>query len=132
MISSRKITYIVIGAMAAFVMFSVVSVDPKPVHTPSAVISIAEGSFLQGCEAEGICYIPQDLTVRKGATVTWNNDDTELHTVTSGASSETAALEFDSGIMEVGGSFEHTFESAGTYEYHCTIHPWAKAVVVVR
>ena len=132
MISSRRITYIVIGAMAAFILFSVVSVDPKPIHTPSAVISIAEGSFLQGCEAEGICYIPHDLTVRKGATVVWNNDDTELHTVTSGASGETAAAEFDSGIIESGESFEHTFESAGTYEYHCAVHPWAKAAVVVR
>lgn len=132
MISSRWITCIVIGAVAAFIAFNVMSADPRPVHTPSAVISIAEGSFLQGCEAEGICYIPPDLTVRKGVTVTWSNDDTELHTVTSGASSETAAAEFDSGIMEVGASFEHTFENAGTYEYHCAIHPWATAVVIVR
>ena len=132
MISSRNVTFIVIGVVAAFIAFSVMSTSPEPVHTPSAVISIAEGSFLQGCEAEGICYIPHDLTVRKGATVTWNNDDTELHTVTSGASGETAAAEFDSGIIEVGGSFEYTFESAGTYEYHCAIHPWAIAVVIVR
>ncbi|MCE2497434.1 MAG: hypothetical protein J4F28_00270 [Nitrosopumilaceae archaeon] len=132
MISSRNVTFIVIGVVAAFITLNVVSSSPEPVHTPSATISIAEGSFLQGCEAEGICYIPHDLTVRKGATITWSNDDTELHTVTSGASSETAAAEFDSGIIEVGGSFGHTFESAGTYEYHCSIHPWAKAVVVVR
>ena len=129
---SRKITFAVIGIMAAIIAFSVMSMKPEPIHTPLAVVSIAEGSFLQGCEADSICYTPHDLTIRKGATVTWNNDDAEIHTVTSGPSSEAATDEFDSGIIEPGGSFEHTFESVGTYEYHCAVHPWAEAFIIVR
>jgi len=66
---------------------------------------------------ENTAYNPQQLSVDIGATVTWINKDGVDHTVTSGEGL------FDSGNISAGGTFEYTFDSAGTYNYGCTIHP---------
>ena len=72
-------------------------------------------------------FSPKALTVTVGATVTWKNTTSVAHTVTSddGAS-------FDSGIVPAGGTFTFTFTKAGSYAYHCDIHPYMKATVVVK
>ncbi len=67
------------------------------------------------------------FTIAAGGTVTWFNADTVQHTVTS----NTTGL-FDSGLMDPGTYWSHTFTTPGTYEYHCTPHSttmWGKVVV---
>lgn len=61
-------------------------------------------------------YKPADLQVKAGTTVTFTNVDTFAHTVTAKDKS------FDSGNMDEGATFEHTFAEAGTFEYLCAIH----------
>lgn len=59
------------------------------------------------------------LVVAPGTTVTWVNNDTEAHTVTSVDSPPA----FSSGNILPGGSFSHTFNNPGTFDYFCDIHP---------
>lgn len=61
-------------------------------------------------------FSPQTDTVPAGTTVTWCNKDGFAHTVTADDRS------FDSGNVPVNGTFERTFDQAGTVPYHCTIH----------
>jgi plastocyanin len=70
-------------------------------------------------------YDPANLSITSGLTVTWINEDSVPHTVTSDDGV------WDSGAIAPGGTFSHTFEQAGTYAYHCTIHPNMKATVEV-
>jgi nitrite reductase (NO-forming) len=78
-------------------------------------------------------YEPTTLTVPTGTTVTWKNSDSTLHTVTSGsAESGVSGTEFDSSYMAGGKTFQHTFSSAGTFDYYCTLHPFMKGQVVVN
>lgn len=121
---------LVVGMIAGIFGFLILEPDLRPDRL--AVVSMTEGSFLQGCEVDSVCYLPQDITILSGTTVTWSNDDGVMHTVTSGAANSSPTGLFDSGIMESGDTFEYTFESAGTYDYHCTLHPWAAGVVIVR
>lgn len=65
------------------------------------------------------------LSIAKGTTVTWTNNDAATHTVTADDGS------FDSGNIPTGGTFSHTFTTAGTVAYHCTIHTGMKANVVI-
>lgn len=114
------------------------STEPVPVEEPtaapmSAKVSIPSGNSLPGCEETNECYIPYVVTISVGGTVTWTNDDTAVHTVTSGT------LEgggpdgiFDSSIIMTGKTFEHTFDEAGTFDYFCTVHPWMPGQVVVE
>ena len=59
------------------------------------------------------------------------NQDTEVHTVTSGTPADGPDGLFDSGLIDNYMYFYHTFEEAGTYDYFCTLHPWMQGKVVV-
>ena len=52
-----------------------------------------------GCDIEDICYIPSKIIVEKGGSVTWLNEDSAFHTVTSGFYGEPTEL-FDSGYLD--------------------------------
>ena len=78
-------------------------------------------------EISNFAYSPQEVTVKVGDTVTWTNMDSAIHTVTSDNGNE-----LDSATLSQGDTYSHTFESAGTYDYHCTIHPYMKGKVVVE
>ena len=62
-------------------------------------------------------YRPASVTVSPGTTITWRNIDDRPHTVTDRAGS------FDSGIFDTGGTYTRTFDTPGTFQYFCTLHP---------
>ncbi len=59
---------------------------------------------------------PQRVTIQKGATVVWINQEADTHTVTADDG------KFDSGDLDLGGMFSFTFNEAGTFPYYCEIH----------
>lgn len=65
------------------------------------------------------------ITVAVGATVIWVNNDNMVHTVTADDGS------FNSGDIQVNGSFSKTFNSTGTYPYHCIYHTGMTGTIVV-
>ncbi len=74
---------------------------------------------------QDFAFTPQTLSVKVGTKVTWTNNDSALHTVTSTDSMSTNASTtgaFDSGQLSQGDTFSFTFTNAGTYFYECTIH----------
>jgi len=116
--------------------------EPEPLPEPtlepqsdlpmSLTISAPDGSGVPGCEETNECYIPYDATVAVGATVTWSNDDTAAHTVTSGNVNAGPTGVFDSGLFMAGATFEFTFDEAGTYDYFCMVHPWMTGIIHVE
>ncbi len=92
-------------------------------------VSIPQGA---GIPEDGqIYYDPQVIDVTVGTTISWDNMDTTIHTVTSGQVPEADGL-FDSEMMAAGDSFEFTFTDAGSYDYYCTFHPWMLGTVNVE
>jgi len=73
-----------------------------------------------------MAFGPATLTVKTGTTVTWKNNDGIAHTVTSNDGTT-----FDSGTLAAGASFSFTANTAGTFAYHCTIHPGMTATLIV-
>jgi plastocyanin len=71
-------------------------------------------------------YDPSPVEVAVGDTVTWTNNDSVPHTVTSSDGS------IQSGTMQPGQSFSYTFETAGSFDYHCEFHPNMSGQVVVQ
>ncbi len=71
-------------------------------------------------------FSPATLTVKVGTTVTWTNKDPATHTVTS----DTGV--FESGNLAASASYSYVFSKAGTFNYHCSIHPSMKGSVVVQ
>ena len=71
-------------------------------------------------------FEPAVLSVARGDTVTWVNDDTEEHTVTATDRSYTSPG------LDQAETFSHTFTAPGTYQYFCALHPHMTATVVVQ
>jgi len=71
-------------------------------------------------------FTPDDVDVAVGTTVTWMNADSIAHTSTSNASG------WDSGTIAPGRQFSFTYQTAGTFPYHCAIHPGMVGTVVVH
>jgi plastocyanin len=79
-------------------------------------------------------YSPETVETTVGSMVTWTNDDTTLHTATSGTvqgNTGTPDDVFDSGYLNKGASFSWVPEEAGEYDYYCTLHPYMTGKVVV-
>lgn len=84
-----------------------------------------------GCEETDRCYIPSMIVVDSGNQVTWVNEDSAFHSVTSGFYGDPTEL-FDSGYLDPFESYTLTFDETGIYDYHCTLHPWMKGQVIVE
>jgi plastocyanin len=71
-------------------------------------------------------FQPILLTVPAGTKVTWVNKGSKAHTVVSNDKL------FDSGLVNIGGEFSHTFDAPGTYLYHCAPHAKMVGQIVVQ
>lgn len=104
----------------------------------TATVSIPEGSGASAdapCVAENTCFNPAEVTVDVGGEVTWSNDDSAAHTVTSGdlsADPDNVGADFDSSLFMAGKTFSHKFDAAGDYPYFCMVHPWMVGKVIVQ
>ena len=84
-----------------------------------------------GCEEDDRCYIPSQIVIEHRKQVTWVNEDSAFHSVTSGFYGEPTEL-FDSGHLDPYQSFSFTFDEIGIYDYYCTLHPWMEGQVIVE
>lgn len=75
---------------------------------------------------KNFAFSPARLVVSKGATVTWAFQDSTQHNVTANNSA------FKSTDQASGGTYAFTFNSTGSYDYICSIHPYMKGNVTVR
>jgi nitrite reductase (NO-forming) len=89
----------------------------------STQISIVNGATTLGDKA----FSPSHVKIKVGSTVVWTNDDSTIHTVTSGApNTPNAGQVFDSGLTSLispSKTYSHKFTSAGEFSYFCRLHP---------
>ena len=90
--------------------------------TSGATVSMAKGS--QAADNPEF-FVPAEVTVKAGETITWKNDDTAIHTATSGKDT-TPDGKFDTSLVSPGQSSKPIAmpNEAGLYPYFCTLHPW--------
>ena len=92
----------------------------KPTTTTTVQISkTVAGSIVS------FAFNPNQIVINVGDTVTWTNNDPVDHTTTS-------AGNWNSGSLTFGASFSEVFNSPGTFNYFCSIHPSMTATVVVN
>jgi len=95
-------------------------------------ISIPLDSSLAGnCDVPNTCFNPEFITVGSGDNVTWMNDDTIIHTVTSGTPGGGPDGLWDSDDLGAGEDFSIVAPQVGTYDYYCKLHPWQTGVLDV-
>ena len=72
-----------------------------------------------------ISYMQPRITIAAGTTVEWTNNDPLPHSVTA------VDRSFNSGLIQPGRTYRHTFTKAGTYNFYCMPHPFMKGVITV-
>jgi len=77
---------------------------------------------------DGSGYQPAVITVKKGDTVTWVNEDDRDHTVYS---DDPKDKDFRSDNLGNGDTYSHKFDKAGKFPYHCKYHPRMHGTVTV-
>jgi plastocyanin len=75
---------------------------------------------------KNIHYLQPTMQIDVGTTVEWKNNDPLPHTVTA------ANKSFDSGLIQPGRTYRHTFTKAGTFNVYCIPHPFMKGTIVVK
>jgi plastocyanin len=70
-------------------------------------------------------FLNAELKVAAGTSVEFDNKDSQAHTATSDDGT------FDTGLIAAGANTSVKFDKAGTFSYHCSLHPFMKAKVVV-
>lgn len=101
--------------------------DQASTATEQPTADTESGNTLRTTVAiENFAYSPATITVKKGTTITWTNNDSVEHTVTS----DEGTL-MNSEMLAKGSSYSVAFNETGTYAYHCQPHPNMKATVVV-
>jgi len=87
--------------------------------TPVSIVSNASN-------LTATAFAPSPVSVQAGGSVTWTNNDNTAHTSTANNGA------WNSGSIAPGRTFTMTFPSAGTFTYHCTIHPGMTGTVTVQ
>jgi plastocyanin len=103
-----------------------------PVYAQATTASV---SIVQGSSSPTISkpYDPSPLTVKPGTSVTWTNNDSSIHTVTSGLPEKgDVGTLFDSSLINPGMTFVHIFDKQGTFDYSCTLHPFMHGQIIVK
>jgi len=125
--SFRKLVVVGIAALgvAAAIALSLMFYSSLAPPTPSEVFVIIPNGAGENLH---LGFEPPKITIVIGVnnTVVWKNEDSDWHTAHSNIP------EFNSGLIQPGASFTHTFLRAGVYPYHCDPHPWMTGVVTVK
>jgi len=117
---------VLLSAVACGSSYSSPSTTPSPAPGPVATSGTPVTIPVNASTLTSTTFAPDAVDVSAGATVTWTNNDGVSHTSTSDAGV------WDSGIVQPGGQFSVSFPTAGTYRYHCLIHPGMIGTVVVH
>ena len=123
------IAVIVLVVIAGFFIFkSFASSSEANANSGAAPITkgVPPGSTNYDIAINDLSFQPATLTIKVNDTVTWTNKEAMEHTVTSDTGEEVSSLSLSNGD-----SYIHTFENAGTYEYHCELHSSMKGTIIV-
>jgi plastocyanin len=115
-----------VGGTATPSASSMASPSPSAIATREASPQASPGAEACTIDIRNLAYHPGQTEIAMGTTVTWTNSDTVPHTATATDGT------FDSGILDPGKSYSHTFDDAGTFDYTCLVHPQMKGTIVVR
>ncbi len=90
----------------------------KPAAKPDVKVSM-----------KNIQFKPMDITVKKGQTIGWTNDDSVTHNVTKEGG---PGADFKSDNVNPGGTYQTTVDTPGKIDYVCTIHPNQRGTITVK
>jgi len=117
---------IIIGG--AFLFWQSQRSKPIPVvntpNTNAITTATTAQSKTYNIDIKNFAFNPASLTINKGDTIIWTNDDSATH--------QLAGIEINSPKLANKQTYSVTLDAAGNYNYHCSIHPTMKGTIIVK
>jgi plastocyanin len=110
--------------VSAFVFSACSLYSPTPDTSNTPVPTVESSVTSNTVNIQNFTFNPATLTVKKGTTVTWTNNDSVAHQLKSAA--------FNSTGLTNDQTFSFTFTTAGTFDYACAIHPSMTGKIIVE
>jgi plastocyanin len=123
------IIIVIIGAVSQMNVEE--TTETETVEETEALITIPVKAARPACGPHPECYIPSYYVTKLSEPVTWKNEDSAFHSVTSGSYEEPDGM-FDSGHLDPYEIFSYKFKEPGMYPYYCTLHPWMAGQIKVE
>jgi plastocyanin len=114
-----------IRPVAAIAVLAMLSAAAPFAPNPRGAAAVAATLGKATIKIANFDFGPNTITVPAGTSVTWTNTDDDAHSVVADDKA------FRSAPLDTGDSFSFTFAAAGTYGYHCGLHPQMHGKVVV-
>ena len=123
---------VVLGGVSGYLVLHNQSTTQTTPKAPTMTMPVTGGTSNQAATGHSIviqnfAFSPASLTVAKGTTVTWTNNDSTAHTVTETDGKKGP----DSSSIDQGATYSFTYDAPGTDQYHCSIHPSMTGTVTV-
>jgi plastocyanin len=99
-------------------------ITPINTNVTETKVTPTESSTNVSVEISNFAFNPSTLTIKKGTTVTWTNNDKAPHAIKSES--------FNSDILKNGQKYSMTFSDAGVFNYSCSIHPTMAGQIIVE
>lgn len=124
---NKSFIYIITGVLIVIAIGIVIYIvaTTSTTTTSNSASGTSQTTTPGSVAIRNFAFAPSTITVHAGDTVTWTNNDSIIHRVAADDGS------FDLGDQSNSIAVKHTFTKTGTYNYHCTIHPSMKGVVIV-
>ena len=119
----------VTGAVAWWLISSRSRQDNNAASTPS-VTDMTQASKVD-VSIRDLSFTPAAIKIKKGTTVTWTNQDTVAHDVVGDDPVNNSWFKTSAHTFTKDQTYSVTFNTVGTFTYHCTVHPFMKGSVQV-
>jgi len=137
--SSTRNPIQLIAALMAVMAFAIVGCSSKSASHSAPAAAATSGTVV---EIKLLSFMPMDMNVKVGTTITWRNDEPITHTVTAGEvtgidpstglrSGQKPSGLFNTTLKGRGATFSYTFTKPGSYSYYCNIHYGMQAKITV-
>ncbi len=127
MMSAHARLALALAGLVAPALILTAGLDAPAAARPTPVPPAHKAPPVARVAIAGYAFRPKTLTVAPGTRVTWTNTDSDSHAVAS----DTGAF-VESANLSAGQSFTHTFDKAGVYRYHCSLHAFMTGTVIVK
>jgi plastocyanin len=103
----------------SLILISTINFIPYSNVFAQEVVSIAPGAANPNNHET---FVPPQISLSSGSTISWTNDDSIMHTVTTQGNP----------LISPGYTWDNTFDFPGQFDYHCLIHPFMKGKVIIN
>lgn len=95
-------------------------------NSAATIPTTAPGQTKGAVTIQNFAFSPAEITISKGESVTWTNEDSAPHQIASDTNV------FSGNLIAKGQNYSFIFKDAGTFSYHCVIHPSMKGTIIVK